>query len=114
MELSFDGLLSTQKNVAMVDTFSPVVTTSGKPTVIIESKQKLLPAGKLNVGKTELPFKVDLKAGVGQEFLETYHGIHVVVSYVFKAELRRSMLQQNIQSTEEVLNLSSNLKLFCR
>ena len=103
LELCFEGLLSTQKNIAMVDTFSPVVTTSsGKPTIIIESRQKLLPGGKLNVGKTELPFKVELKPGLGQEFLETYHGIHVLISYVFKAELKRSMLQQNIQTTEEV------------
>ena len=92
--------------------------------------EKLLPSGKLGVGLTELPFTFDLVSGTGQALMETYHGVNVSVTYtlrwcylqqhifralqwcsLFRAELKRSLLQQNFVKNEEVV-LAKNKPIF--
>ena len=46
--------------------------------------EKLLGPGKLNVGVVKLPFTFELKSNTGQELLETYHGVNVIVNYIIK------------------------------
>ena len=72
------------------------------------------------MGVTKVPFSIELRSTTGVEIVETYHGVHILVSYLLKsvntfffllfspnillprAELKRSLLQQNIQKVEEV------------
>ena len=102
LDLHLDGLLSTQKNQLLADNFSTTSTNISKPHVIIGNldltskpgKLKslcegscvpLLPAGKLNVGVTKVPFSVELRPTAGVEMVETYHGVHILVSYLLKS-----------------------------
>ena len=52
--------------------------------LILGSCTPLLGAGKLSVGTTEFPFSVELRSGTGQQLVETFHGVHVIASYVLK------------------------------
>lgn len=45
----------------------------------------LLPAGKLNVGVTKVPFSLELRSTTGVEMVETYHGVHILASYLLKS-----------------------------
>ena len=45
----------------------------------------LMPPGKLKVGVTEVPFSLGLRSTTGLELMETYHGAHILISYLLKS-----------------------------
>ena len=37
------------------------------------------------MGVTKVPFSIELRSTTGVEIVETYHGVHILVSYLLKS-----------------------------
>ena len=83
LELQLTGQVSSHKNQALMDNLALAYTTT-KPASLLGSCTSLLAPGKLSVGTTEFPFSVELRPSSGVQLVETYHGVHVVASYVLR------------------------------
>lgn len=98
VDLSLEGQVATQKGTSGLDNY---ITTS-KPCTLLSHTESLARGGKLTGGTTELPFSIQLRPTPGQSLVETYHGLHISATYTFRCELKKSLLQQNVVTTEEV------------
>lgn len=54
-------------------------------------------------GRTEIPFQVLLKPKQNRTLYETYHGVFISIQYYLKCELKRPMLNKDIQRVVEFI-----------
>lgn len=86
------GLQMSNKNVGIFEAFY----NSVKPIQLLQGQFELQPPGKLNQGLTEFHFEFPLKCiREPRTLYETYHGVFVNISYMLKAEVRKSFLAKN-------------------
>ncbi|XP_072945322.1 vacuolar protein sorting-associated protein 26C [Epargyreus clarus] len=98
--LVMEGVVNLQlstKNVGIFEAFS----NSIKPITLVHTTIELVPAGKIPVGTTEIPFELPLRSRstTGPGLLETYHGVFVNVMYNLKCSMRRSFLNKPLNTS---------------
>jgi hypothetical protein len=100
--LSVEGLVNMQlssKNVGIFEAFY----NSVKPVPLISYSLEMKKAGKLPVGRTEMAFELPLKPKGNKVLFETYHGVFITVQYMLKCEVKRSMLNKDLQKVVEFI-----------
>lgn len=85
--------------------------SSIKPIPIINKTVDIRPAGKLNPGKTEIPFSVPV-CGDPDRFYETYHGSNISIQYLITADMVRGYLHKALSATLEFIIESEKGKLY--
>ncbi|KAK3798144.1 hypothetical protein RRG08_057876 [Elysia crispata] len=98
MEGMVNLLLST-KSVGLFEAFY----NSLKPIQLLNYNLDVIKPGKLPSGKTEIPFEVPLKPKPGKTLYETYHGVFVNIQYLIKVEMKRSLLNKDLQKQTEFI-----------
>ena len=63
LEIHLEGMVATHKNPALMDNLALVGVS--KPTLLVSQSDLLLPAGKLVLGETRLPFNLQLEPYTG-------------------------------------------------
>jgi len=74
-----------------------------QPIQVLQYTLEVAKPGKLPSGKTEIPFEVPLKPKPGKTLYETYHGVFVNVQYTVKVEMKRSLLNKDLQKQTEFI-----------
>jgi len=99
--LTMEGNVTLQlsaKSVGMFEAFY----NSLKPIQLISFSLELAKPGKLPSGKTEIPFEMPLRSKQGKPPLyETYHGVFVSIQYVMRVDVKRSLLNKDLQKQLE-------------
>lgn len=102
MSLSVDGSVNLQlssKSVGMFEAFY----NSLKPLQLLSYSVELAKPGKLPSGSTEIPFELPLKAKQNRQLFESYHGVFVNIQYLIRVEMKRSLLNKDLQKQCEFL-----------
>lgn len=77
---------------------------SVKPITLLNQFTDLAPSGKLSQGTTEIPFELPLICAKEPKVLyETYHGVFVNVTYILKAEIKRSFLAKSVTKAQQFI-----------
>lgn len=101
--LSMEGqvnLTISNKNVGIFE----AMYNSVKPITLLNQCTDLAPSGKLPPGNTEIPFELPLICTKEPKVLyETYHGVFVNVTYILKAEIKRSFLAKSVAKTQQFI-----------
>ncbi|XP_014789907.1 vacuolar protein sorting-associated protein 26C [Octopus bimaculoides] len=100
--LSIDGTVNLQLSPKSVGLFEAFYN-SVKPICLLQYLIDVAKPGKIPPGKTKLPFEVPLKPKMHRTLYETYHGVYVSIQYIIKAELKRSLLNKDIQKICEFI-----------
>ena len=59
--------------------------------------------GKFPNGATEIPFEMPLRPKASKKLYESYHGVFVNVMYSLKADMKRSLLNKDLQKVSEFI-----------
>ncbi|XP_062555247.1 vacuolar protein sorting-associated protein 26C [Armigeres subalbatus] len=101
--LSMEGqvnLTISNKNVGIFE----AMYNSVKPITLLNQFTDLAPSGKLAPGATEIPFELPLICTKEPKVLyETYHGVFVNVTYLLKAEIKRSFLAKTVSKAQQFI-----------
>jgi len=100
--LSMEGTVNMQlssKNVGIFEAFY----NSVKPVPLISYGVEIARSGKLPVGKTEIPFEMPLRPKTNRCLYETYHGVFITIQYLIKCEVKRPMLNKDLQKVVEFI-----------
>ena len=100
--LTMEGIVTLQLSAKSVGVFEAFYN-SLKPIQLVNYSIELVKPGKFPHGTTEVPFELPLKAKAGKKLYETYHGVFVNVMYSLKAEMKRSILNKDLQKTSEFI-----------
>ncbi|XP_071095137.1 vacuolar protein sorting-associated protein 26C-like [Haliotis cracherodii] len=100
--LAVDGVVNLQLSAKSVGVFEAFYN-SLKPMQLINYNLEVAKPGKLPSGKTEIPFEVPLRAKAGKTLYETYHGVFVNVQYCVKVDMKRSLLNKDLQKQTEFI-----------
>ncbi|XP_017488869.1 PREDICTED: Down syndrome critical region protein 3 homolog [Rhagoletis zephyria] len=87
------------KNVGLFEAFY----NSARPIPLISQYVEVARSGKFLGGRTEIPFEVLLKPKQGRTCYETYHGVFISIQYYLKCELKRPLLNKDIQKVVEFM-----------
>jgi hypothetical protein len=102
ISLTVEGSVNMQlssKNVGIFEAFY----NSAKPVPLIGYAVEMKKTGKIPAGRTEIPFEMPLKAKMNKNLYETYHGVFISIQYVVKCEVKRSMLNKDLQKVVEFM-----------
>ncbi|RWS20406.1 Down syndrome critical region protein 3-like protein, partial [Leptotrombidium deliense] len=100
--LSVEGIVNMQlssKNVGIFEAFY----NSAKPVPLITYSVEIAKSGKLPIGKTEIAFELPLRTKNNKVLFQTYHGVFITVQYMLKCEVKRSMLNKDLQKVVEFI-----------
>lgn len=100
--LSVDATVNMQlssKNVGLFEAFY----NSARPIPLISQLVEIARNGKFVTGRTEIPFEVLLRPKVNRTLYETYHGVFITIQYLLKCEIKRPMLNKDIQKVVEFM-----------
>lgn len=100
--LNLEGSVTMQlsaKNVGIFEAFY----SSVKPVQLINYSVEIAKPGKLPAGRTELPFEFPLRPKGNKVLYETYHGVFINIQYLLKAEMKRSLLNKDLQKNVEFI-----------
>uniref|UniRef100_T1ILM6 Serine/threonine-protein kinase RIO3 n=1 Tax=Strigamia maritima TaxID=126957 RepID=T1ILM6_STRMM len=100
--LNLDGAVGLQlssKSVGLFDAFY----NSVKPIQLINYTLEMAKPGKIPSGKTEMPFEFPLKPKGSKSLFETYHGVFVNIQYLLKCEMKRGLLNKDLQKIQEFI-----------
>ncbi|XP_064470449.1 vacuolar protein sorting-associated protein 26C-like [Ornithodoros turicata] len=100
--LHLDGTVTMQlsaKTIGIFDSFY----SSAKPVQLISYTLEIAKPGKLPAGRTELPFEFPLKTKGNKTLYETYHGVFINIQYLLKCDMKRSLLNKDMQKTVEFI-----------
>lgn len=72
---------------------------------IYKVSQQVAKPGTVPVGITELPFEISLPKSndAKRPLYETYHGLYIIIQYTIRVEVRRSLLNRDLQKTIEFI-----------
>ncbi|XP_064610239.1 vacuolar protein sorting-associated protein 26C-like [Liolophura sinensis] len=100
--LSMEGAVSLQLSAKSVGLFEAFYN-SLKPIQLINYSLEVAKPGKLPSGKTEIPFEIPLKGKPNKPLYETYHGVFVNIQYSLKVDVKRSLLNKDLQKQCEFI-----------
>ncbi|XP_059138459.1 vacuolar protein sorting-associated protein 26C-like [Physella acuta] len=100
--LIMEGMVNLQLSAKSVGLFEAFYN-SLKPIQLLNYTLEVAKPGKLPSGKTEIPFEVPLKPKPGKTLYETYHGVFVNIQYLVKVEMKRSLLNKDLQKQTEFI-----------
>lgn len=98
--LQMDGAVTMQlsaKNVGILEAFY----SSVKPVCLTSCILDIAKPGKLPSGKTEIPFEIPLKPKNNKTLYETYHGVFINIQYTLRSDMKRSLLNKDLQKVLE-------------
>lgn len=64
---------------------------------------ELVKPGKVPSGKLEIPFEFTVKSNHSKPLYESYHGVFVNIQYLMKCEMKRPLLNRDLQKLSEFL-----------
>ncbi|XP_035233625.1 vacuolar protein sorting-associated protein 26C-like [Stegodyphus dumicola] len=108
--LSMEGNVTMQlsaKNVGILEAFY----SSAKPVLLTSCNLEISKPGKLPAGRTEIPFEIPLKPRTNRTLYETYHGVFISIQYYLKCEMKRSLLNKDLQKIMEFIVEYKNQKV---
>lgn len=100
--LSIEGSVVLQlsaKNVGIFEAFY----NSVKPIQLLNYSFEVSKPGKLPPGKTEIPFEFPLRPKGSKVLYETYHGVFVNIQYLLKCDMKRPLLNKDLQKVSEFI-----------
>ncbi|XP_076457678.1 vacuolar protein sorting-associated protein 26C-like [Babylonia areolata] len=100
--LTVDGVVNLQLSAKSVGVFEAFYN-SIRPIQLLQYPLEVAKPGRLPSGKTEIPFEVPLKPKAGKTLYETYHGVFVNIQYTIRAEMKRSLLNKDLQKQCEFI-----------
>ncbi|KAL8573900.1 Vacuolar protein sorting-associated protein 26C [Nucella lapillus] len=100
--LIVEGVVNLQLSAKSVGVFEAFYN-SVKPIQLLHYPLEVAKAGRLPSGKTEIPFEVPLKSKPGKALYETYHGVFVNIQYMIRVEMKRSLLNKDLQKQCEFI-----------
>ena len=108
LSLTVEGSVNLQLSAKSVGVFEAFYN-SLKPIQLINYTLELVKPGKFPNGTTEVPFELPLKGKGGKQLYETYHGVFVSVMYSMRCDMKRSLLNRDIQKVVEfIIECKSN------
>lgn len=110
ISLSMEGNVTMQlsaKNVGILEAFY----NSAKPVLLTSSNLEISKPGKLPAGRTEIPFEIPLKPKTNRTLYETYHGVFISIQYYLKCDMKRSLLNKDLQKVMEFILEYKNQKV---
>ena len=102
LSLTLEGSVNLQLSAKSVGVFEAFYN-SLKPIQLINYTLELVKPGKFPNGTTEVPFELPLKGKGGKQLHETYHGVFVSVMYSMRCDMKRSLLNRDIQKVVEFI-----------
>ncbi|GIY54091.1 vacuolar protein sorting-associated protein 26C [Caerostris darwini] len=108
--LTMEGNVSMQlsaKNVGILEAFY----SSAKPVLLTSSVIEIAKPGRFPPGRTEIPFEIPLKPRTNKTLHETYHGVFISIQYYLKCEMKRSLLNKDLQKIIEFIMEYKNQKV---
>merc|ERR1712151_340366 len=103
MLLTVDGSVNMQLSAKSVGLFEAFYSPA-KPIAMMSHSLDLKAPSKFPEGKTELPFKFEVKPiDADKTLYDTYHGVFIKVEYTVSAEITRSMMSKNSKRTLEFI-----------
>ena len=102
LSLTLEGSVNLQLSAKSVGVFEAFYN-SLKPIQLINYTLELVKPGKFPNGTTEIPFELPLKGKGGKQLYETYHGVFVSVMYSMRCDMKRSLLNRDIQKVVEFI-----------
>jgi len=102
INLFVEGSVNMQLSAKSVGLFEAFYN-SVKPITLISTNVEIAKPGKLPSGKTEIPFELMLKPSTNKNLFETYHGVFINVQYSIKCDMKRSLLNKDLQSSCEFI-----------
>ncbi|CAI8048035.1 Vacuolar protein sorting-associated protein 26C [Geodia barretti] len=100
--LAMDGTVSLQLSAKSVGVFEAFYN-SLKPINLLNYSLEISKAGKLPSGSTEIPFELPLRPKAGKKLYETYHGVFVNILYTLKVDMKRPLLNKDMQKVSEFI-----------
>ncbi|BFZ14327.1 hypothetical protein BsWGS_17366 [Bradybaena similaris] len=100
--LATEGMVNMQLSAKSVGVFEAFYN-SLKPIQLLIYTLEVAKPGKLPPGKTEIPFEVPLKPKAGKALYETYHGVFVNIQYLVRVDMKRSLLNKDLQKQTEFI-----------
>ena len=108
LSLTVEGSVNLQLSAKSVGVFEAFYN-SLKPIQLINYTLELVKPGKFPNGTTEVPFELPLKGKGGKQLYETYHGVFVSIMYSMRCDMKRSLLNRDIQKVVEfIIECKSN------
>ncbi|KAG8196103.1 hypothetical protein JTE90_007839 [Oedothorax gibbosus] len=107
--LNMEGNVTMQlsaKNVGILEAFY----SSAKPVLLTACNLEIAKPGKFPPGRTELPFEIPLKPRTNRTLYETYHGVFTSIQYYLKCDMKRSLLNKDLQKVLEFIVECKNPK----
>ena len=71
------------------------------PTILLKEDLLVEPPGSFPDGTTKLPFQFQLSTPMSMQLLETYHGVHIAVTYHIAVTCERGFGKRTLDSTLE-------------
>lgn len=103
LTLTMEGSVNLQLSAKSVGVFEAFYN-SLKPIQLVQYSIDLAKPGKIPHGTTEIPFEMPLRAkGAGKKLYETYHGVFINIMYTLKADMKRSLLNKDLQKVSEFI-----------
>ncbi|ELT97716.1 hypothetical protein CAPTEDRAFT_167823 [Capitella teleta] len=100
--LTMEGSVNLQLSAKSVGLFEAFYN-SLKPIQLINYTIDVAKPGKLPNGRTEIPFEIPLKTKGNKPLYETYHGVFVNIQYLLKVDMKRSLLNKDLQKQCEFI-----------
>ncbi|XP_052806911.1 vacuolar protein sorting-associated protein 26C-like [Mya arenaria] len=100
--LLMEGSVNLQLSAKSVGVFEAFYN-SLKPILLLHYTLEVAKPGKFPNGKTEIPFEVPLKAKSNKSLYETYHGVFVNIQYQIKVDMKRSLLNKDLNKQLEFI-----------
>lgn len=102
ISLVIDGTVNMQLSAKSVGLFEAFYN-SVKPISLISSTVEVAKPGKLPTGHTEIQFEVLLKSTKGKSLFETYHGVFISIQYSLRCDMKRPLLNKDLQKSSEFI-----------
>lgn len=104
LTLTMEGSVNLQLSAKSVGVFEAFYN-SLKPIQLVQYNLDLAKPGKFPHGTTEIPFEMPLRAkgGTSRKLYETYHGVFINIMYTLKADMKRSLLNKDLQKVSEFI-----------
>ncbi|XP_065678263.1 vacuolar protein sorting-associated protein 26C isoform X1 [Hydra vulgaris] len=100
--LTLEGTVSMQLSAKSVGLFEAFYN-SIKPVSLLRNVIEVAKPGKLPSGHNEIPFEVVLAPLKNRTLYESYHGVFIKIMYEIKCEMKRSLLNKDLQKTCDFL-----------
>ena len=102
LTLTMEGTVTLQLSAKSVGVFEAFYN-SLKPIQLVQYTLDLAKPGKFPNGATEIPFEMPLRPKASKKLYESYHGVFVNIMYTLKADMKRSLLNKDLQKISEFI-----------